>query len=84
MDSIHAEVAELVDALASGASGRKPVEVQVLSSVPFIYAASQPVCVFFIPGSLFLTSSRCAGIIIGSLFPVKDRRDYTSSLYQLR
>ena len=35
MDSIHAEVAELVDALASGASGRKVVEVQVLSSVPF-------------------------------------------------
>ncbi len=34
MDSIHAEVAELVDALASGASGRKVVEVQVLSSVP--------------------------------------------------
>ena len=52
MDSIHAEVAELVDALASGASGRKPVEVQVLSSVPFIYMASQPVCVF-----LFLTVS---------------------------
>ena len=37
MDSIHAEVAELVDALASGASGRKPVEVQVLSSVPSIF-----------------------------------------------
>jgi hypothetical protein len=31
-----AEVAELVDALASGASGGNPVEVQVLSSVPFI------------------------------------------------
>src|SRR5688572_12271783 len=31
-----AEVAELVDALASGASGRKLVEVQVLSSVPSI------------------------------------------------
>ncbi len=30
-----AEVAELVDALASGASGGNPVEVQVLSSVPF-------------------------------------------------
>ena len=29
-----AEVAELVDALASGASGGNPVEVQVLSSVP--------------------------------------------------
>jgi len=45
--------------------------------------ASQPVCVFF-PDSLFVSSSRCAGIIIGSLFPVKVRRDYTSSLYQLR
>ncbi len=31
----HAEVAELVDALASGASGGNPVEVQVLSSAPF-------------------------------------------------
>ena len=31
---IHADVAELVDALASGASVRKDVEVQVLSSVP--------------------------------------------------
>ena len=30
-----AEVAELVDALASGASGGNPVEVQVLSSAPF-------------------------------------------------
>ena len=29
-----AEVAELGDALASGASGGNPVEVQVLSSVP--------------------------------------------------
>ena len=28
----HAEVAELVDALASGASGGNPVEVQVLFS----------------------------------------------------
>ena len=34
-----AEVAELVDALASGASGGNPVEVQVLSSAPF----SQPI-----------------------------------------
>ena len=31
-----AEVAELVDALASGASGGNPVEVQVLSSAPFL------------------------------------------------
>ena len=30
----RAEVAELVDALASGASGGDPVEVQVLSSAP--------------------------------------------------
>ena len=29
-----AEVAELADALASGASGRKVVEVQILSSAP--------------------------------------------------
>ncbi len=33
-DSAHAEVAELVDALASGASGGNPVEVQVLFSAP--------------------------------------------------
>ena len=32
--SQHAEVAKLVDALASGASGGNPVEVQVLSSAP--------------------------------------------------
>ena len=32
-----AEVAELVDALASGASGGNPVEVQVLSSAPRCY-----------------------------------------------
>ena len=32
--NLHADVAELVDALASGASARKGVEVQVLSSVP--------------------------------------------------
>ena len=31
---LHAEVAELADALASGASGRKVVEVQILSSAP--------------------------------------------------
>ncbi len=31
-----AEVAELVDALASGASGGNPVEVQVLFSAPFM------------------------------------------------
>ncbi len=30
----RAEVAKLVDALASGASGGNPVEVQVLSSAP--------------------------------------------------
>ena len=32
--TFFAEVAELVDALASGASGGNPVEVQVLSSAP--------------------------------------------------
>ena len=31
----YAAVAELVDALASGASGGNPVEVQVLSAAPF-------------------------------------------------
>ena len=31
----YADVAELVDALASGASVRKNVEVQVLSSAPY-------------------------------------------------
>ena len=31
---VQAEVAELVDALASGASGGNPVKVQVLSSAP--------------------------------------------------
>ena len=34
--SPHADVAELVDALASGASVRKYVKVQVLSSAPKI------------------------------------------------
>ena len=34
--SLHADVAELVDALASGASVRKYVKVQVLSSAPRI------------------------------------------------
>ncbi len=34
--SPHADVAELVDALASGASVRKYVKVQVLSSAPGI------------------------------------------------
>ncbi len=33
---LQAEVAESVDALASGASGGNPVEVQVLSSVPIL------------------------------------------------
>ena len=33
-NSAHAEVAELVDALASGASGLMLVEVQVLFSAP--------------------------------------------------
>jgi hypothetical protein len=37
INGVHAEVAELVDALASGASGRKLVEVQVLSSVPDLF-----------------------------------------------
>ena len=32
-----AEVAELVDALASGASGGNPVEVQVLFSAPSVF-----------------------------------------------
>ena len=36
----RAAVAELVDALASGASGGNPVEVQVLSSAPFLSKAS--------------------------------------------
>ena len=31
---VHAQVAELVDALASGASGRKVVEVRVFSWAP--------------------------------------------------
>jgi hypothetical protein len=38
---VDAQVAELVDALASGASGRKVVEVRVFSWAPFS-AASQP------------------------------------------
>ena len=33
-DKYHADVAELVDALASGASVLRDVEVQVLSRVP--------------------------------------------------
>jgi hypothetical protein len=34
VNQIHADVAELVDALASGASASNGVEVQVLSSAP--------------------------------------------------
>ena len=34
--ALRAEVAELADAQASGACGRKVVEVQILSSAPFI------------------------------------------------
>src|SRR5438132_749559 len=34
VDAIHADVAELADALVSGISSRKRVEVQVLSSAP--------------------------------------------------
>ncbi len=37
----RAEVAELVDALASGASGGIPVEVQVLSSAPSVARISR-------------------------------------------
>jgi len=33
---VNAQVAELVDALASGASARKGVEVRVLSWAPFL------------------------------------------------
>ena len=35
---LHAEVVKLVDTLASGASARKGVEVQVLSSAPFPFS----------------------------------------------
>ncbi len=35
-DPRRAQVVELVDALASGASGRKAVEVRVLSWAPFL------------------------------------------------
>jgi hypothetical protein len=34
--SLRAEVAELADAQASGACGRKVVEVQILSSAPIV------------------------------------------------
>ena len=40
--TLRAEVAELADALASGASGRKVVKVQILSSAPLDSAASRP------------------------------------------
>ena len=33
----HADVAEVADALASGASGGNPVEVQILSSALFLF-----------------------------------------------
>src|SRR5690242_815225 len=36
--SLRADVAELVDAHGSGPCGRKPVEVQVLSSAPLVCA----------------------------------------------
>ena len=42
--SFLAEVAELVDALASEASGGNPVEVQVLSSAYFIMILSKDCC----------------------------------------
>ena len=37
-NSTYADVAELVDALASGASAPRGVEVQVLSSVPKVFS----------------------------------------------
>ena len=37
----RAEVAELVDALASGASGGNPVEVQVLFSAPLDFSLNE-------------------------------------------
>jgi hypothetical protein len=40
--SLRAEVAELADAQASGACGRKVVEVQILSSAPFDSLVSPP------------------------------------------
>ncbi len=42
----YADVAELVDALASGASVRKYVEVQVLSSAPKIRGIVETWCFF--------------------------------------
>ncbi len=44
----YAAVAELVDALASGASGGTPVEVQVLSAAPFSisYLMDPIICTF--------------------------------------
>ena len=42
----YAEVAELVDALASGASGRKAVEVRVLSWAPLVKPKIQKLLVF--------------------------------------
>src|SRR5436190_18661972 len=43
--SVRADVAELVDAHGSGPCGRKPVEVQVLSSALLDVAASRAVSV---------------------------------------
>lgn len=37
---LHAQVVKLVDTLASGASGGNPVEVQVLSSAPYMRTIS--------------------------------------------
>ena len=41
--TLRAEVAELADAQASGACGRKVVEVQILSSAPITYSDPESV-----------------------------------------
>ncbi len=62
----NAEMAELVDALASGASGGNPVEVRVLFSAPLIpFLTRQTLKTQGSPEFAF-----CASLYFGSIFPV--------------
>jgi hypothetical protein len=60
----RAQVAELVDALASGASGRKAVKVRVLSWAPLFFegAVSISTGALVVSGVLFEVLLRLAGL----------------------
>lgn len=55
LSPLPARVAKLVDALASGASGSNPLEVQVLSRAPFFGA---------MPPAAFHSSAHHAGLFL--------------------